>query len=148
MIKPLRKRHLQAWALLAMLLPLGIISAWLAIPKPVHNNLLQPPVGKALPVVVKTFKKTNYIVNLRSNADSSALQLEWINNTALTISSALIYQKFDADSSNDMHEADLIGRLDARGIFYFPLKNTHVYKKVHFIIYDIIHHQVIEQIDF
>jgi hypothetical protein len=43
MIKPLRKRHLQIWILWAVLLPVGIIVAWMAVPKKVTQELLQPP---------------------------------------------------------------------------------------------------------
>jgi hypothetical protein len=43
MIKSLRKRHLQIWILWAVLLPVGIIIAWMAMPKKVTQELLQPP---------------------------------------------------------------------------------------------------------
>lgn len=43
MIRSLRKRHLQVWIFLAVLLPVGIIVAWIAVPKKVTQELLQPP---------------------------------------------------------------------------------------------------------
>jgi hypothetical protein len=43
MIKSLRKRHLQIWILWAVLLPAGIIVAWMAVPKKATQKLLQPP---------------------------------------------------------------------------------------------------------
>jgi hypothetical protein len=42
----LRKRHLQLWILLAVLIPVGIIAAWMAVPKKATQELLQPPVMK------------------------------------------------------------------------------------------------------
>jgi hypothetical protein len=47
MIKSLRKRHLQIWILWAVLLPLGIVTAWMAVPKKVTQQLLQEPASKA-----------------------------------------------------------------------------------------------------
>ena len=47
MIKPLRKRHLQIWTLLAVLIPVGIIVAWMAVPKKVTQELLQPPASRS-----------------------------------------------------------------------------------------------------
>jgi hypothetical protein len=41
MIKQLRKRHLQIWALWAVLIPVGIIVARIAVPKKVTQELLQ-----------------------------------------------------------------------------------------------------------
>jgi hypothetical protein len=43
MIKNLRKRHLQIWILWAVLIPVGIIAAWMAVPKKVTQDLLQQP---------------------------------------------------------------------------------------------------------
>jgi hypothetical protein len=43
MIKQLRKRHLQIWLLLAVLLPVGIVVALMSVPKKVTQELLQPP---------------------------------------------------------------------------------------------------------
>jgi len=42
MIKSLRKRHLQIWILWAILLPGGIIVAYMAVPGKVRQELLQP----------------------------------------------------------------------------------------------------------
>ena len=49
MIKQLRKRHLQTWSALLILIPAGIISATLVRPTPAQNILLQPSQTAALP---------------------------------------------------------------------------------------------------
>jgi len=54
MIKQLRKRHLQIWALWAVLIPLGIIVAWTAVPKKVTQELFQPPASKALTFQIRS----------------------------------------------------------------------------------------------
>lgn len=43
MIRQLRKRHLQIWLLLAVLLPIGFVVALMSVPKKVTQELLQPP---------------------------------------------------------------------------------------------------------
>jgi hypothetical protein len=48
MIKPLRKKHLQIWILLAIVLPVGIAVAWFSIPKKATQELLQQPTSKTL----------------------------------------------------------------------------------------------------
>ena len=47
MIKSLRKRHLQIWILWAVLLPVGIIVAYMAVPKKVTQELLEAPASKS-----------------------------------------------------------------------------------------------------
>jgi hypothetical protein len=75
-MKPLRKRHLQAWTLLAILIPAGIISGYMAVPKNVFNKLLQEDKTAALPVVINKIEKKNYSVYLRSSADKKNYQLQ------------------------------------------------------------------------
>ena len=74
MIKQLRRRHFQVWAVLLVLLPAGIISATLVIPRQPANALLQPVNMVALPIIIKTVEKENYTIRLRK--DSTVLQLE------------------------------------------------------------------------
>ena len=149
MIKPLRKKHLQIWLVLLILLPTGIVSGLLVIPKAVKDNVLQPASREALPVVIKTIEKGDYTVNLRSNNDHSSAQLEWISKSVLTVPSAIIYRA-SAPAGGEVLEgvADIIGRIDARGIYRFPLKKDSVNNNLHFIIYDIIHHRIVDHINF
>lgn len=146
MIKPLRKRHLQIWITIAFLLPIGIISAWIAIPQPLKDKLLQPASTQALPVIIKNLQQRDPFIAIRSNADTSSLQLEWISGTELTFPSALIYQV--SDSEKNIESGNIIGRVDMRGAYHFPLKKDIANKNFHFIVYDIIHHKIIQRINF
>lgn len=145
MIKPLRKRHLQIWSVLLVLIPAGIATAWLSIKKPVHNNVLQPASVQALPNVISSAEKENYIVRLRSH-DSLAQQLEWLNKNVLTVPSAVIYKAVAGHAG--IESADLIGRIEAKGTYYFPLQEDSINKKPTFILYDFIHQQIIDTINF
>ena len=148
MIKPLRKKHLQIWTGIAVLLPVGMICAWLVVPKPVKDHLWQPASTLALPVIIKSVNKENYIVNLRSNNNRSAIQLEWINQSALTSPSAIIYELSPTEKEQPIENADLIGRIDSRGVYHFALKKESADTPVRFVLYDIIHHQIIDRINF
>jgi hypothetical protein len=143
MIRPLRKRHLQIWSALAVLIPVSIVSAILVRPKDIAGTLLQPTRTEALPVVIKTVERENYVVKLRGN-DQTATQLEWINKNVLTFPTAVIYETHGTFSPS--HD-DLIGRIEARGAYRFALKpdTTNEY---HFIVYDFIHQQKIDSINF
>ena len=148
MIKSLRKRHWQIWRGMAILLPVGMICAWLVVPKPVRDHVWQPASSVALPVIIKSVKNENYTVGLRTNHDRSAWQLEWINREPLTSPSALIYELPPSDTSQHFENAGLIGRLDARGVYHFTLKKDSANTPRQFVLYDIIHHQVIDRINF
>ena len=147
MIKPLRKRHLQIWILLAILLPAGIVIAWRSVPVQPTQQLLQPGTFMPLPVVLKLSDKQNYTVAIRSNRKGTQLQLEWINKTVLQYPTATIYAGVGID---DFAKAKLIGRIEARGNWYFALDSTFSAKSGntdHFTLYDFIHHQVIDTIN-
>lgn len=144
MIKPLRKRHLQVWLMLAVLLPAGITMTWLAIPNqpPVKSLLSVQP--ELLPVLVQSADKKNYWVNLRSNAGQTAWQIEWINKYALTIPAAVIYQKKDAGYTVENNE--MIGRIEATGSYRFSIKQ--VQEQTIFYLYDFIRDNVIDTVSF
>ena len=144
MIKQLRKRHFQIWSAMLILLPSGIISATLVIPQQAKNALLQPPETSALPIVIKTMEKRDYTINLRGNAQIPA-QLEWINKTALTVPTAVIYKI--VPGKKDIENADLIGRIESKGTYHFDLKNDAT-NNFHFILYDFIHRHIIDSINF
>ena len=147
MIKQLRKRHLQTWTILLFGLPAIIISGWLSVKNPVTTqSLLQPVPTEALPVILKSVDKENYTVNLRTNNNRSATQLEWINKLAITTPSALIY-KLTTGNKGNMSDNEIIGRIDSRGSYHFALKNDSLSGN-RFILYDFIHHQIIDSINF
>jgi hypothetical protein len=148
MIKPLRKKHVQVWTALAILIPLGILTGWMVIPKPVKDYLFQPISSTALPVIVHSLNRDNYTVNLRSSKDGTAIQLEWINKSALVSPSALIYEIDPKYGEKDIEGSALIGRINDRGIYHFPLKKDSSITKYQFILYDIIHHLAIDRINF
>ncbi len=143
-MKPLRKRHLQIWTAWAILIPVGIIAGYVSVPKKAIGELIQVDSGKELPLVINSADKTNYSVVLRSSEDKSQLQLEWINKTASTYPSSLIYKV--SNEKQELKDAELIGRVEAKGHFYFPLKNDSAAKNI-FILYDIIHQQKIDLIN-
>ncbi|MEP7109343.1 MAG: hypothetical protein ABI760_15220 [Ferruginibacter sp.] len=140
MIKKQRKRHLQTWSVLAVLIPAGIISAWLVVPGAVTERLLQPAPATGLPIVTGSDEKNNYTANLRSNNDRSQYQLELIQKKASTAPSLLIFQAANGDS-------ELIGRVETKGRYYFALKPDST-KPYSFILYDIFHKEVIDSIIF
>jgi len=146
MIRPLRKRHLFIWRLLAFLLPAGIIIAWLSIPKQSAQILLQPEKTIPLLVVLSKAENENYSVSIRGNTDTSKIQLEWINKKTLEYPTATIYA---ASENGKIKDAKLIGRIEACGNWYFPLDSN--FKngsgRKNFILYDFIHQQVIDTIN-
>ena len=144
MIKQLRRRHLQIWSAMLILIPSGIISATLVIPKQSENALLQPSASEALPVIIKTVEKQDYTINLRGFSQIPT-QLEWINKTVLTVPTAVIYKTFFG--KKDIDSADLIGRIESKENYHFDLKHDST-KYYHFILYDFIHQQIIDSINF
>lgn len=146
MIRSLRKRHLQIWVALAILIPIGIVSAVIVRPQLPKDKLLQPAATPALPVVLKSIDKDDYTISVRSTSDTSLLQLEWINKKTLTYPTATIYE--DPTNTNNISGAALLGRIEARGIYRFALSKNLVRNNYHFIVYDFIHKKIIDTITF
>jgi hypothetical protein len=147
MIKPLRKRHLQIWATLAVLLPIGIIFSWLVIPNTVPVKILSVPHPELLPLIQAERNNLQNCISIRTDNDKKQWQLEWTNKLALTVPSAVIYHA--TDTSTNISKAILIGRIEARGHYIFPLKIDSIQTSdLHLLLYDFIHEKVIDTINF
>ena len=155
MIKPLRKRHLQIWTALAILLPAGIVLSWLVIPNPIPVKILNPATAELLPII--KFKKDTeqYCINIRTNKENTAWQLEWKNKMPLTVPSAVIYKASPSPSKGGVSRSftpgnsQLIGRIEAKGGDVFAFASDSISRhQLHFIVYDFIHQQIIDSINF
>lgn len=140
MMKPLRKKHLQIWILLAVLIPAGIISAYMVVPKEAISKSVPEQKNAALPVVLNKIETKNYSVYLRRSADNKNYQLQWISNKASVQPSSLVYKEQNG-------ERELIGRVESTGAYFFPLKADSA-NRYHFILYDIIHQHITDSINF
>lgn len=154
MIKKLRKRHLQIWLLSAILLPAGIIVAWMAVPKKVTqdldwaiNSIPQLP-GQTLSVntTIDSVENQNYKINIRGDSSEALLLLEIEAKEDIVTPSLLLYQVIDS-TTNDIDKQELIGRIQGDRPHYFSFKlNYNSHNK--FILYDIIKKQTIDSLIF
>lgn len=147
MIKSLRKRHRQIWMAWAILLPAGIVFAWLAIPDQQSVRLLESPSVTPLPDIVQSGSFPDYSINLRSSKNRSEWQLEWFNRNVLRVPSAVIYQLNEKAGPFNPVNAKLIGRIEARGSYWFPVsKDSSITKPLDLVLYDFIHNKIIDSI--
>ena len=148
MIKTLRKRHLQIWALWALLIPVGIVVAWMAVPEKVTQELLQKENTEILPVALGTeAKKGKYYSLLLRNKQGSKYQLYWkpyngsnYGHNIYSHKSFLIYLVRNS-------EQELIGRVGEYRPYYFDLPNDSSDTYV-FVIYDPFNKKTIDSLKF
>lgn len=146
MIKKLRKRHLQIWYAFAFLLPLCIVVAWMAIPEKPVDSLLQPGRSSSMSKLVQSIEKENYTLNIRCSENEGNCQLEYINRHPLTIPSLLVYIMKPGAQIIDEHV--LLGRIESRASYHFPLPAASGNDATGFILYDFIHKRIIDTIVF
>lgn len=146
MIKSLRKKHLQAWTLLLLFIPTGIAFAWLAVPNREPIKLLQGEPAVLLPVVRFNYDMPAYNAKIRTDQDQTNWQLEWTNKQMLMTPSAVIYRM--DEPGQEISRAHLIGRIEARGQYLFPLSAiSQSETQVYLVVYDFIHQQILERIN-
>ena len=146
MTKSLRKKHKQVWTLLAFLLPIGIVTAWLAIPKQPVVILLQSALSTPLPIVTETKEMPSYTVNIRTSNDHTEWQVEWKNKKVLMVPTAVIYRT--TDSLFSISKSELVGRIEATGDYIFPIHQSNANKSYRLILYDFIHEQKLDSLSF
>lgn len=134
MIRSLRKTHLTIWIMLAFLLPIGFVGAYMVIPQATpfvdHSNLVS---GEAQ----FTLKRID-----RANGDA---QLEITIIRPLTTPSTLVY--LASQSSTDIKTATLIGSLGPRGKYKLNLPSPLPVEPV-VLFYDAINKNIYHQIAF
>ena len=145
MIKSQRKRHLQIWTLWAVLIPVGIIVAWMAVPKKVEQELFYKdavPLGS--PGSGEAYEN-GYILYIRydTSMNQNKTYLQFVNRYKLKTPPLLIYKMIDS-TANTIDKQLLLGRIDKEGSQFFPL-DTFIYND-RFILYDFLHKKIIDTI--
>lgn len=134
---------MQIWSTLSALIPIGIVTGWLAVKRTVYSDTLQPAAQHPFSQVILSAEKSNFTARVRTN-DSGAWQLEWINKAIVTVPSAVIYRA--GHGLNAIESAELVGRIETKGTYYFPLKKDSTDAHPLFILYDFIHQKIIDSV--
>jgi hypothetical protein len=163
MIKLQRKVHLQIWVLLAMLVPVGIIVAWMAVPKKVTQELLQKVAPASTYHTIASVEKENYTINIMAPNSVTIehptgweyeLKVEFINKKESATDSLLLYKVIDI-TNNNIDKQELLGRIQSMGTQEFRLRFFDLRVTNHkfdyrdkFLLYDIMKKQVVDSINF
>jgi hypothetical protein len=126
----------------ALLLPLGIVSAVMAR-RSIPSSAIEIQNGFLLPVVIKEKIWNGNTLQLRGSTQSKVQQLVWMNKQMLSIASAALY--LEESDINSVSSPKYIGRIESRGNYVFELP---VKSQYHFIVYDFIHQQIVDRINF
>ena len=163
MIRSLRKKHLQIWTLWAVLIPVGIIVAWIAVPKKVTQELLQKVARASAYHTIASVEKENYKINIMAPNSVTIkhptgweydLKVEFINKKESAIDSLLLYKVIDV-TDNNIDKQELLGRIESKGTQEFRLRffdlrvtNNKFDYRDKFFLYDIMKKQVVDSINF
>jgi hypothetical protein len=140
---------------LAILLPVGIIFAWMAVPKKVTQELLQEPQTNKGVIVIDKGDPGDFSFRILTDSlpESSNMYLEFTQKKELKTPSRLIYQVVTSDEK-DLDKQLLLGRIGSKGSQLFALDprftNWNVRKwygyKAKFVLYDFGSKNVIDSI--
>ena len=128
----LQKRHRLIWVLLAILLPIGFVSAYLVIPSPTT----QPYKATVSEAVIGE----DNLASVHYNSTTSSLQV--VLKKALTTPSTTLFLSNDETITN----ATLIGSLSSKKAYAFSLPKA--LSNTHLLFYDGIKQEVYHHIKF
>ena len=146
MIRPLRKRHLLTWILLAILLPIGFIAAFWTIPKEQSiSQELQFGAPEAFSTLLQANETDDLKVQLRENPANQLKQVEIEVKQPLGRTSALVYL---ANSNiQKTEEGQLLNQLGSVGMYRIELDSAlSAQTTFHFLFYDKIKEEVFDKI--
>ena len=157
MTPALRKRHLRIWVILAFLLPVGFISAFLEKPEPiatVYEDSLSsfPSFGRILrdaedqEVKVHLWEQTVPVANDSVGEDSAIYTLQIFVKKTLSVPSIQAYLSLDAQSE-PIKTKLLLGKIVRRGKYHFELGQLpELPEKMYIILHDGIKNQTLKTI--
>ena len=146
MIRSLRKRHLSIWILLGLLLPIGFVMAFLAVPKldPVEQKL-QFGLEEAYPNVIGSGETDLLAVQVRENPMTGLRQIEIEVKQPLEAASALVY--LTKSPAEEIVDGQLLSQLGAKGKYRIELDSMlSAQKTYHLLFHDQIKASTIDKI--
>lgn len=137
MIRSLRKRHLNMWLIIAVLLPLGFIAAVFATPQSLAKGALDvPEKGKLLKQMTMDWGP----VELRGLPDSSQM-IQFKVTTAIKTAAVAVYLgKKPIDHPTN---GQFLKKLDSRGLYEAKLDKAWFGMTPHLLFYDPIKQEVV-----
>lgn len=147
MTKNLRRKHLYAWLLLAILLPSAIVVAVLSVKKPVLQTSTKPTISSVIPAF-KTWEKKNYKLILRIDSSSRMAQIEWSKKTKAFFPAVNLY--LTNAGHNNIERGLLVGSVGDKNNYLFSL-DTAVLNNLpdhKILIHDFIRNHILDSLNF
>ena len=146
-----------------MLIPVGIIVAWMTVPKKVTQELLQKVAPASTYHTIASVEKENYKINIQVPNSVTIkhptgweyeLNVEFINKNESATDSLLLYKVINV-TDNNIDKQELLGRIKSNGTQEFRLRffdlrvtNNKFDYRDKFLLYDIIRKQIVDTINF
>lgn len=145
MIYKLRRRHRNMWMILAVLLPIGFVSAYLAIPEFIHENEFEAWKSVAYSTIINSAETDNLLVNLRKDENLPGQQIEVLIKQPLSSPGILVY--LAEQPTENIRQANLLGSLEANGAQRFTLNDFLAnFKAFHLLFYDNLKKELVEKV--
>lgn len=104
--------------MLGILLPVGFVSAYLAIPKPVADKIENYSRIEPYEKIVNSASDEFFHANFRQTPDGAILQIEIFIKKPLTVPSAVVYLS-NAPEPPGLESLKLLGALGSKGVYRF-----------------------------
>ena len=129
-----------AWLGLAVFIPVGVISALLAIKeRPVESY--QQPLAEALPEIVSSVQNEHVLINLRSNRQNRKYQVEVVVLKPMATPSPSLF--YDQGMDTAPLAEHLIGVLGPKGLYRFPIGRERAEGNLHLMVFDVIKKELV-----
>lgn len=145
MIYQLRRRHRRMWIVLAIILPIGFISAYFAIPKTIYENNFEPWAAVSYSTITKSAETDNLLVNVKKDNNLPGLQIEVMQKQPLHSASVLVY--LAEQNTENIQATNLLGRLESGDTQRFILNDfLSNFKTFHLLFYDNLKKELLEKV--
>jgi hypothetical protein len=147
MTKNLRRKHLYAWLLLAVLLPSAIVIARISVQKPVIQISTESAISSSFPAV-KTWERKDYTIVLHADENYNTVQLEWIKKSKGFFPAVNLY--LASAGGNNIERGLLVGSVGDKNSYLFSLDTAMLNNlpdhKI--LLHDFVRNHIIDSLNF
>lgn len=140
MIRSLRKRHLNLWVLISVLLAIGIFASVWVIPQMPFEDAISAPLAPAFPEILATIDKEELKANLRQNKGGE-LQIELFIKKPMTIPAPALY----TGKASSVESLSFVANLQESGLYRINIADT---EQRQFVIYSRLKNKVYSSLEF
>ena len=141
MIAALRNNHFRIWIIVAIVIPVAFIYAFMNVPEKRISDFSRDLIGQ-MPELIKEIENDDLKVNVRGNRNNQ-YQLEILLKRPVPVPSGVFHL---VNNKRSISDQTLLGNVNSQGLYRFPIQSNPLQSDSRLLIVDYLTKSIILEI--